>query len=561
MKKVIISQIKSDKTLLRAFAFCSILPVFLFIFKDVDNNSLCRWPWIFDEISSPRLFIIYLIFLAASFFSANYNWPANKVKFLGVLSFVLAMLFWNMPEIIIDASRYFTHAKFIERYGLVKFYQEWGHDLTPWTDLPLTSIIYGIAFKFFGEHRLAIQIINSLFYTGSILLTYNLGKLLWNKETGFMAGLLLLGFPYLFLHIPLMMVDLTSMFFLILAIYMFTLALNRQNGSIILLAAFCICLACLNKYSNLLYLSILPVISIVFAIQKKTAIIKTSFFVFILSLLFLLLLIINKIDIIGEQLSFLLSYQQDGLKKWSEGYISTFFFHIHPLISIAALGGVVVAWRTKNVNFIIAAYLLLLVFGLQIKRIRYILQVFPMLALMAAYGLNTLENNKLKRFLLFSIVAGSLTLAIGAYLPFAKKISSVNLQKAGHFINRLNTENVLIYTETQSANQANLEINIPLLDMFTSKNIYLALKNSQNNISEDKTTSFRFTWENKLPDFYTQPPNLSEKTPLVIISSRHNPILPQSIRQIIKSHGKIKRFSTHTGQFSYKTFVTVYYDN
>lgn len=558
---MIISQIKSNKALLTAFAFCSILPVFLFIFKEVDNNSLCRWPWLFDEISAARLFIIYSALLTASFFAANYNWPANKVKYLGVLSLVLAMLFWNMPEIIIDASRYFTHAKFIERYGLVKFYQEWGHDLSTWTDLPLTSMIYGIAFNFFGDHRLVIQLINSLFFTGSILLTYRMGKLLWNEETGFMAGLLLLGFPYLFLHIPLMMVDLSSLFFLILAIYMFTLALTRQDRSIILLAAFCICLACLNKYSNLLYLSILPVISIVFAIQKKTSIAKTSLIICILSLLFLLLLIIDKIDIIGEQVSFLSSYQQDGLKKWSEGYISTFIFHIHPLISIAALGAVVAAWRTKNINFIIAAYLLLLVFGLQIKRIRYILPVFPMLALMAAYGLNTLENNKLKRFLLFSIVAGSLTLAVGAYLPFAKKDSSVNLQEAGQFIDKLNTENILIYTETQPANRINLEINIPLLDMFTSKNIYLALKNSQNNISENKTSSFRFTWENKLPDFYTQPPDLSEKTPLVIISSRHNPILPKTIRQIIRSHGKIKRFSTHSRKFSYKTFVTVYYDN
>src|SRR5665647_1608829 len=121
MKKMIISQIKSNKAILTAFAFCLILPVVLFIFKEVDNNSLCRWQWLFNEISAARLFIIYSALLAASFFAANYNWPANKVKYLGVLSFILAMLFWNVPEIIIDTSRYFTHAKFIERYGPVSY--------------------------------------------------------------------------------------------------------------------------------------------------------------------------------------------------------------------------------------------------------------------------------------------------------------------------------------------------------------------------------------------------------------------------------------------------------
>lgn len=94
-----------------------------------------------------------------------------------------------------------------------------GEDLRPWLDLPAVPFSYGLIFKFLGESRIFIQILTTLFFSFSLLLTNKIGKKLWNDRIGFYAGFLLLGFPFLLSQIPFMMVDIPAMFFLLLSLY------------------------------------------------------------------------------------------------------------------------------------------------------------------------------------------------------------------------------------------------------------------------------------------------------------------------------------------------------
>lgn len=68
----------------------------------------------------------------------------------------------------------------------------------------------------------------------------------------------------------------------------------------------------------------------------------------------------------------------------------------------AVLFSIGVAWRKKNLEFVIPGFLIILVLGLEIKRIRYLRPIFPMVALAAAYGLGHIGISTLKK------VSGSL---------------------------------------------------------------------------------------------------------------------------------------------------------
>ena len=62
-----------------------------------------------------------------------------------------------------------------------------------WTDMPLVPFLYGLIFKFFGESRLYIQIFTTFFFSMTVVLTYMIGKTLWDEDTGLYGGMLLLG--------------------------------------------------------------------------------------------------------------------------------------------------------------------------------------------------------------------------------------------------------------------------------------------------------------------------------------------------------------------------------
>ena len=174
---------------------------------------------------------------------------------------------------LLDASRYFLEAKYLSVNGPGFFLKEWGHAIAPWTDLPLMPFIYGLLFKMFGEFRFAIQLFNSLLFAFSLVLTYHAGKTLWDAETGFHAGLLLLGIPYLPTQVPLMLVDIGTMFFMILTVFAFTKSMQQGGPLWLGISVISIVSTLSVKYSTWPMLAgILPVIAVVH-LQKKPAII------------------------------------------------------------------------------------------------------------------------------------------------------------------------------------------------------------------------------------------------------------------------------------------------
>ena len=225
--------------------------------------------------------------------------------------------------------------------------------------MPAVPLLYGLIFKIFGESRLSVQFFNTALYSLTVVLVYKIGERLWNQSIGFYGGLLLLGFPYLSSQVPLMLVDIATMFFLTLVIYACVEAMERQNSYSVVLTSIAIILAFFSKFSTWLMLSVVPLIFFIY-IKKDRGKIKTALAVSALAASFILIILILKIGVLSVQFELLNTFQRPGLSGWSESYFSTFFFQIHPLVTLAAIYSVYVAWRKKDQNFAIISWLLVL---------------------------------------------------------------------------------------------------------------------------------------------------------------------------------------------------------
>ncbi len=534
----------------------------LFVFRALDDNRLTSWKWVFADIHiAPILAILIPGFILAYALSKTSHLERNPIYLL-LISFFFAAIFWKIPEVIVDASRYFTQAKHLNQYGMSYFLDQWGKDILAWTDLPAVSFFYGLVYKCFGEYRLVIQIFTTLFFSMTVGLTYLIGKSLWNEDTGILAGLLMLGIPYLYTQIPLMLVDVPTMFFFTFAVFAIIKALDQGTLKWMGISAIGLFFAFFSKYSNWLWLSVLIPIWVVFfkAAPKKT--VTRTGIITVLSLFLILATILIWMDVFSEQIRFLFSYQRPGLKRWGESFLSTFFFQIHPFISIAALLSVFVALRAKDLKYSIISFLVFLVIVLQIKRIRYLIPIFPMIALMAAYGLQIFRNHETRKFIVYGIVISAVVLAYFAYLPYLQSLSTVNLKRAGVFINTLEVDHIKIFTLPQKKSIVNPAIAVPLLDIFTNKEIvYEPGLSSPPNWNRIKKSPLRFTWEYKSPRYYIKKKERrSTSSAIVVVSQSSDQAIPKNLAHQTKQFKNSKTFKTVSGRFRYRTVVTVYYD-
>ena len=312
-------------------------------------------------------------------------------------------------------------AKHLELYGMSSFFTEWGKEIGAWTDLPVVPFFYGMIFRYLGEARIFIQVFTTLLFSLTVVFTYLIGKALWDRETGLLAGLFLLGIPYLLTQAPLMLVDVPFMFLLTLSLYTFLNTLEKGGALRTTVSSGAIFLTAFSKYSAWPMLLVLPVITYVSAKRGSGAAVRRSVLVLATVALVSGAVFSANPDVFLDQVRLLREYQWPGLGRWKEGFVSTFFFQTHPAVTLAALFAVPLAMKNRDVRFFIPAWFAVFVLVLRVERIRYLLPLLPLLALMAAYGLKAVRDIDLRKFIAFSVLAASLAIALGAYLPLSQQ--------------------------------------------------------------------------------------------------------------------------------------------
>ena len=544
----------------------------LYITRIADDNRLTSWQWVFNNANVIEIFPILLAGFIPAYLLSKVSFSGRySIIFLFFISYVIAALFWKEPEVIVDASRYFTQAKYLEVYGIEKFIREWGRDINVWTDMPLLPFLYGLIFRFFGEVRAYIQIFITFLFAMTVVLTYLIGKDLWDEEIGFSAGLLLLGMPYLLTQVPLMLVDVPAMFFLTLSVFTYIRAL-KHGGMWLCYSSVAVFLAFFSKYSAWLMLSVLPVIFFVYlkiplsskkgiSGNERRTMSHRSALVVLAAALLIGVIFWLKYDIFLGQIKLLLDYQQPGLKRWSESFVSTFLFQIHPFITAAALYSIYAAFLKRDLKYLIIIWLLFLAAVLQIKRIRYIIMAFPMLALMASYGLQEIKDRRIIRFISLYAIIFSTSIAFFAYLPFLNSTSPANIKNAGAFLNSLDATDVEAFTVRTGNSDVNPAVSVPILDLFTAKKIrYYYDTGSSRLFSEIEKSPLRFTWEYKNYRYYNGDNKFfAEAGAVVIISDGLGQAIPIDIKQKIKKYRNSASFDVSEGIFRYTPVVKIYY--
>lgn len=540
--------------------FCTLVTLpLLYIFRYMDNNTFTSWQWVFSQTGILRAFFFLIPALLCVYAISRIQFSGRRAGvFLFLLSFASIIPLWQQPESIIDASRYFVQAKSLQIHGAQYFIDQWGSAIHAWTDMPLVPFLYGLIFSTFGESRIFIQLFNTTLFALTTVLTFLIGKKLWDEETGLHAGLLLLGIPYLLTQVPLMLVDVPTMFFVTLSIYAFLHAVEEGGLPWTALASLALYMAVFSKYSTWLMLAVIPIISVIAGTREPKKIFIRTCSVLLITGLLTGALIFLRYDLIREQIMILGTYQWSGLSRWQEGFLSTFLFQTHPFVTLLAVFGIYRAVRKKDIRFLIAAWFAVLVILLQLKRIRYILPLFPLFSLMSAYGLQLIRDRGIKQFISLCIVASSLVVVYSAYLPFLNNSGMANMQHAGQYLNSLNCDPVEVYALPQEDSSGSTFAVIPILDYYTARNLVSPQEwpgNPQD--SETQKSSLRFTWETRKPDLYK--PGISGKDCAVVIisSSALGPGAGAFIGREINSLKAIKEFGLISAVFKYQTFVTI----
>ena len=532
----------------------------LYILRAYDDNRLTSWQWVFANNEVYITSLIILMGLLLSWWLTGIQLSQNNALiFLLGSSFMLCSTLWSQPELIVDASRYFLQAKSLAVNGPAYFIHEWGYGISAWTDLPLIPFIYGMVFRFVGEYRIAIQLVTTLFFCGTVLLTFLIGTELWDEVTGLYGGALLLGMPYLLTQVPLMLVDIPTMFFLSLAVYSMVKAVKTEAVPWLVMAMITIVLALLCKYSTWLMLSVVAVIAISCRTGSWVKLCRQMLSILMSVALILIFFLVWKYDFIVNQFVLLMTYQLPGLGRWQESHISTFLYQVHPFITLSALASIYFAWHKRDVRYLVVMWMVLLVLLLEIKRIRYALIVFPMLALMAAYALRQISDSRIRNYTVLCITVSSVAVTLFGYTPFVNKTSAVNIKHAGEFLNKINSSTVEVILLPQTKSSINPAVSVPLLDLFTKKNLVYWQQPVLMPLPEQhlSTSSLRFSWEYKLTNFYEMSNEIPNKA-IVIISNGDTQVLSAVIMQRLNGFHLTRRFAQHEGIYRYSTIVEVY---
>ncbi|MBW2521068.1 MAG: glycosyltransferase family 39 protein [Deltaproteobacteria bacterium] len=531
-----------------------------YICRGLDMSTLTSWRWVFAEINPAKVFGFLLVTALVAVPLSIPDLPEKyPLSFLYVSSFLICLPFLHTPEALLDASRYFLQAKYLARHGMADFFREWGMAINPWTDLPLVPFIYGVLFSLFGESKTVIAVFNALLFSGVPLLTCLTGSLLWDRSTGFMAGLLVLASPYLLTQVPLMLVDVHTMFFMLLSVCTFLYAVERGGGLRLSAAAAAIVLALFSKYSTWPMLGVLGIIVLIRLKADPAAVLRRSLVVAAMACCLLLVVFSWKGGVILEQLQFLRTYQVEGLKRWEEGYLAAVLFQTHPFVLLAALYGIYRLVRNRDITCLIPGWFVLLVLLLGLKRVRYLMPLLPFVAITGAYGLQAINFSQVRRYVAYSSIGSALLVALLVFKPFLAGTGMANIRDAGRFLDTLPGDSVEVYCLPQTRSLGNTAVVVPILDLYTRKAVYQEQDwNSAAGHAKAQNASLRFTWELVQPDYYQNRPDSSEQFPLVIIAPNAVTELPPLLAEEYPAYRLLQQFNKTTGVYRYQTFVSVF---
>ena len=295
------------------------------------------------------------------------------------------------------------------------------YDRRPWLGKqhpPLVPILYGLGMRLLGTSQFAGRTITAVFALGTGWLTYLIGRRLFDRQTAFLAGLLLFSFPLVFRLGAAAMVETPLTFFFTLTVLLTLRLAERPSVWRLLLVGSAIGAGLLSKYTMLFAL---PLVFGIIAVRGSWKQAVRYFGAMALIGTLLLggwLIFANQIEVLQQQFTTIMSYA--GLVLTNEyGRRVLFETMTNRLPSalgvynlpLLAVGGLYVLKRRRSVEWVLLFWILSvwLPLSLTLPDHRYFLPSFPAVALVAALGLQQVSKG-MARGLLLALLFGVSTL-------------------------------------------------------------------------------------------------------------------------------------------------------
>ncbi len=541
-------------------------------FRFLDGNTLASWRWTLTEARLPWVAgavagaAVACRFLARFCLAGGRTGRGREALLAAGAVLLPAVLLAQQPQVLLDAGRYLVQATYLERYGPAFFFQQWGRAIPAWTDQPLGAVVYGLAFSFFGKSQTVILATNAAALFLTLLLTRGLGQhLLSSRDAGWTAALMLVGSPYLLVQLPLVLVDILTMLAMTLALLLTAKALAHGGRHRLATAGLAVALALMAKYSTWPMLLGLPLLAPLAApaVPART-LLRRGTAIALAASGAILPYTVATWPLAADQLRILATYQRQGLATWQEGPLSIFFFQTCPLLAPLAAAAVWRsvqrrAWRYLGLCWF-AGFALLF----HAWRLRYLLPLLPLFALLAALGLQqTLADRRGQRFVALLAACWGIVIATIAYLPFFRTTSMANLQEAAAAIDRLEAPAVEVLFLPQLRSSGSTAAAVPLLGISLSTPILCRQEwpGDRQEAGTREYTPLRFTRELERPLFYRPEayPSLANTTlPLAVLSPL--PLSPQQEQEVQAARRLTvgQRFLRSSGVFRYQTVVTLF---
>jgi len=318
-----------------------------------------------------------------------------------------------------DEGHVFAASIIVAEHGVREFFDKYLQ--IPWLGKqhpPLVPLIYGFALKSFGVHLVVARWVSLLLGLGSLLLTYAIGRILYDRKLGLVSALLLLPMPFFFRVGATALTDMPVTFFSICALFFFFRLLQAPKLNLAFLTGLCLGLGLLCRYTAVLLYIVLFFCCITENSFHKLKFHLTLIVVVSAGILFLWLGYAWHRDILVTQIKTLFPYvgyvtSAPTGRKWLFSILS---FRLPSglgpyLFPLLFLGGWRLLQRRNSEDRLILAWIggIFLPLLLTLPSPRYFLPAFPALAIVLAQGLDRVVKNA-EQVLLLALLYGGGTL-------------------------------------------------------------------------------------------------------------------------------------------------------
>jgi 4-amino-4-deoxy-L-arabinose transferase-like glycosyltransferase len=154
-----------------------------------------------------------------------------------------------------DEERSLSVARVVSKEGIASAYETSGWLRT--RHPPLIPLLYGFVIDLRGDRLFFLRVASTLFFSASLVLTYLVGRELYDRKTGFLASLFFLSFPLSVRLGASAMMDMQLTFFFLLAVYLALHLIKTPSIGLTFALGITIGLGLLTKYTMVLVYGVL----------------------------------------------------------------------------------------------------------------------------------------------------------------------------------------------------------------------------------------------------------------------------------------------------------------